>query len=111
MPRSEHQHYLWGNPAICCALLLGLSFLDDGWDLRPGTHNRIGGLPLHTYKDDGDFAVKPCAEILLTESEAEFLLDRGVMPLASIKEQDEVLLVRIQSIAEPAAPLSGCWNA
>jgi type VI secretion system protein ImpC len=111
MPLSEHQCYLWGNPAICAAYLLGQAFLDDGWDMRPGTHRRVQGLPLHTYKEDGEINVKPCAEVLMTESEAEFLLDKGIMPLASLKEKDEVMLVRFQSIAEPAAPLSGFWGS
>jgi hypothetical protein len=52
--------------------------------------------------------MKPCAEVLLTEKEADFLMERGIMPLASLKNQ-AVLLVRFQSIAQPAAALSGRW--
>ena len=53
---------------------------------------------------------KPCAEVLLTENEADFLLNTGLMPLASLKGQDAVLLVRLQSISELPAALAGRWN-
>jgi type VI secretion system protein ImpC len=109
MPESEHSQYLWGSPAIACMYLLGLSFQDDGWDLRPGTQRRIEGLPLHTYRDSSGIEIKPCAEFLMTEKDAEFLMEAGIMPLATLKEQDTALLVRFQSIAEPLAPLSGRW--
>jgi hypothetical protein len=42
----------------------------------------------------------------MTEQDAEALLDAGLMPLASLKEQDGVLLVRFQSISDPAASLA-----
>src|SRR5260221_10357036 len=51
MPKSVHQDYLWGNPAFCCALLLGQAFETYGWNLRPGVHRQIDGLPLHVYHE------------------------------------------------------------
>jgi len=110
MPKSVHQDYLWGNPAFGCAYLLGRAFETYGWNLRPGVHRQIDGLPLHMYQEDGGLVVKPCAEVLLTEKEADFLMDQGIMPLASLKNQDAVLLVRFQSIAQPVAALSGRWS-
>jgi len=106
----EHDRYLWGNPAFACALLLATSFAAAGWDLQPGMHSDIAGLPLHLYQDDGETVSKPCAEVLLTERAAAHLLDRGIMPLASLKGTDAVKLVRFQSVAGPAAPLSGPWK-
>ncbi len=104
----EHRQYLWGNPAIACAYLVGQSFLSEGWDLRPGTHT-ISGLPLHTYESDGEPQLKPCAEVLMTETDAESILEQGCMPLVSIKNHDSVRLLRFQSIAQPLAPLRGPW--
>jgi type VI secretion system protein ImpC len=106
----EHDRYLWGNPAFACALLLATSFAATGWDLQPGMHSDIAGLPLHLYEDDGETVSKPCAEVLLTERAAAHLLDRGIMPLASLKDADAVKLVRFQSVASPSAPLSGPWK-
>jgi type VI secretion system protein ImpC len=109
-PKPEHEHYLWGHPAVACAYLLGEAFTRFGWDMRPGAVQEIDGLPAHTYREDGETQLKPCAEVLLTEDAAEILLDRGFMPLASIKGTDRVRLVRFQSVAEPPASLAGRWN-
>ena len=106
MPKSEHGAYLWGNPAFFCAFLLGKSYLEQGWGMTR-LQRRIDGLPLHVYREDGEQVAKPCAEILMTEKDAESLLDAGFMPVASIKEQPAAMVVRFQSIAEPLAPLAG----
>jgi type VI secretion system protein ImpC len=106
----EHERYLWGHPAIACAYLMGEAFTRYGWSMRPGAVQEIDGLPAHTYREDGESQLKPCAEVLLTEDAAETLIDRGFMPLASIKGTDSVRLVRFQSVADPPAPLAGRWS-
>ena len=106
----DHQNYLWANPAFACAYLLGQAFSSDGWNLRPGVHEEIRGLPLHVYQAGGEKRLKPCAELLMTESDAEWILEQGLMPLVSLKNEDAVRLLRFQSIAEPLAPLSGRWS-
>ena len=110
-PRSPSTSVISGAiPAIACAYLLGEAFTRFGWHMRPGAVQEIDGLPAHTYRKDGETQLKPCAEVLLTEDAAEMLLDRGFMPLASIKGTDRVRLVRFQSVADPPAPLAGRWN-
>ena len=106
----EHESYLWGNPIFACVYLLGEAFQRAGWDMRPGLAREIDGLPLHVHKEDGESRAKPCAEVLMTEEGAEALLENGVMPLASIRNQDTVRLIRFQSIADPLAPLAGRWR-
>lgn len=107
----EHEDYLWGNPAFACALLLAQSFSEDGWQMRPGSHNEIDRLPLHTYKHNGETELQPCAEALLTEEAAQKILECGLMPLVSLKGTDAVKLVRVQSIKEPLRTLAGRWNS
>jgi type VI secretion system protein ImpC len=106
----DHQDYLWANPAFACVYLLGQAFSSDGWNLRPGVNEEIRGLPLHVYEVGGEKRLKPCAELLMTESDAEWILEQGLMPLVSFKNEDAVRLLRFQSIAEPLAPLSGRWS-
>ncbi|HEX3748176.1 MAG TPA: type VI secretion system contractile sheath large subunit [Bryobacteraceae bacterium] len=106
MPQSEHGSYLWGNPAFLCAYLLGKSYLQQGWGMTR-IERRLDNLPMHVYREDGEPVAKPCAEVLMTEKEAETLLEAGFMPVASIKEQPAAMVVRFQSIAEPLAPLAG----
>lgn len=105
-----HDEYLWGNPAIVCALLLAESFTASGWALTPGERLDVENLPLHVTRTDGEATAKPCAEALLTERAARAMLDSGVMPLASMKGRDAVRLLRFQSIAAPAASLAGRWE-
>lgn len=106
----DHRDYLWANPAFACAYLLGQAFSSDGWNLRPGVNEKISGLPLHVYEMGGEKRLKPCAELLMTESDAEWILEQGLMPLVSLKNEDAVRLLRFQSIAEPLAPLPGRWS-
>ncbi|MBK5294733.1 MAG: type VI secretion system contractile sheath large subunit [Acidobacteriia bacterium] len=106
----DHDRYLWANPSFACLVLLAESFASRGWDFRPGMHLNLDGLPLHSYEKDGAHILQPCAEYLMTEKTANHLLERGLMPLASLKESDSARLVRFQSIAMPAAPLAGRWG-
>jgi type VI secretion system protein ImpC len=106
----EHDHYLWGNPAFACVYLLTQVFTHYGWDLRPGVILDIEGLPLHLYKAQGETRVKPCAEVVLTDRAAETILDKGLMPLLSFRNQDKIQLARFQSIADPLTHLAGRWG-
>ncbi|HTP94254.1 MAG TPA: type VI secretion system contractile sheath large subunit [Burkholderiales bacterium] len=106
----QHAHYLWGNPCFACALLLGRSFSQSGWDFPSALELNVDGLPLHTYRQAGETRIKPCAEIWLTERAANRMIECGAMPLASLKDTDSVRLVRLQSIATPASRLAARWN-
>lgn len=107
MPGAPAHHaYLWGNPAIACACLLGQAFNRDGWEMRARSMGRIDGIPLHTWPDRD---ATPPAEFWMTERFASEIADAGVMPLASVKHSDAILLVRFQSIADPPQPLAGPW--
>jgi type VI secretion system protein ImpC len=109
---TEHDHdrLLWGNPAILCACLLADSFEEEGWRMRPGKHSNIGGLPVYVYQEDGEAVAQPCAESVMTERAAQEVLNRGVMCIASLKDTDEVRLVRFQSVTKPPTPLAGLWQ-
>jgi len=108
--KPEHERYLWGHPALACAYLLGEAFSRYGWNMRPGMVDIVDGLPAHVYKDDGGAAMKPCAEVLLTEEAAQRLLDCGFIPLVSIRDSDRVRVLRMQSLALEPAPLAGRWR-
>ena len=105
-----HERYLWGNPVLACALLLGQAFSRQGWRMRPGEVDEIASLPLHVYQQDGESRTKPCAEVVLTQRAAELIMERGFMPLLSFVNQDRVRLARFQSIAEPPTRLAGPWS-
>jgi type VI secretion system protein ImpC len=106
----HHDYYLWGNPSFACVCLLAQAFSHYGWDLRPGAIQYIEGLPLHIYKEHGETRVKPCAEVALTERAVESIIEKGIMPLLSFKNQDKVRLARFQSLANPPTNLIGRWG-
>ena len=108
---AAHENYLWGSPAFACALLLAESFAEQGWELRPGTISEISGLPVYIYAVEGEFHTLPCAEVLMTQTAAEKMMEKGFMPLASLKDQPTVRLVRFQAIADPLSSLAGRWRA
>ena len=106
----NHEDYLWGNPCFACVYLLAKAFNLYGWDIRPGFIQEIEGLPLHLYREWGESRIKPCAEVVLTKRAAEIILDMGIMPLLSFRNQDTVRLARFQSLADPVSLLAGRWG-
>ena len=107
----NHEHFCWGNPLFACLVLLGQAFSESGWEMRPGSIKDIEGLPIHVYQNgSGETVTKPCAEVLFTEETVEALLERGLMPLISFKNQDQIRLARFQSLTSPPTALMGRWN-
>jgi len=102
-----HEALLWGNPALALLLLVGRAFSASGWDFEPGDEREIGDLPAVTIELDGERELVPCAEVLLGEQRANLMLAAGLMPVASHKHANAVTVMRLQSIAEPAAALAG----
>jgi type VI secretion system ImpC/EvpB family protein/type VI secretion system ImpB/VipA family protein len=97
----DHECFLWGNAALACALVIARVLQgDDGAD--PG---QLAGLPAYVTGDGDESHVQPCAELWLNERALGAILDRGIMPLVSVKDTDVVRLVRLQSIADPPTAL------
>lgn len=107
---SEHDNYLWSNPAFACALLLAQTYRKNGWEMSQGFQLNLTDLPTHIFKKGGETKTKPCAEILMTEAICQKVLDEGLMPLISYKNSDRVQLGRFQSVALPPKALAGRWS-
>lgn len=102
-----HECYLWASPAFLCGHRLINSFADDGWEMElGGVGGEIGGLPVHSFKADGEKQAKPCAEAWLSEKAADVILSHGLMPVLSVRGRDSVILVSLRSISDPASPLA-----
>ena len=102
--KPEHDAFLWGNPALACAVVIARVLEVDSVDSDAGT---ITGLPAYVSTRDGEPHLQPCAEVGLTERAIEAMLARGIMPLVNLKDRDAARLVRLQSIADPPAALAG----
>jgi len=106
----DHAAFLWANPTLALAGLLADCFVSEGWSMQPGGALDIGELPAYSYTEDGESKMLPCAEILMPEASAEQILNRGIMPIVSFRNQDRARLLRFESIADPLAPLRGPWE-
>lgn len=90
---GAHDYYLWGNGAY---LLLQALTQADG-DTVGACH--LGDLPLHVYRDeDGDEALKPCAEFYLPEGAVTTLEEAGFTVLQSVQNSNSILVQRWRSI-------------
>ena len=92
-----HDNYLWGNAALACLAVLARADADN---------LNLDGLPAHTYKDGSDWAMKPCSEILMTETQVLALIDLGLMPLISYQDRPRVRLAGFRSITGKPLPLA-----
>jgi type VI secretion system protein ImpC len=106
----EAEAYLWGPPAVVLGVLFAQAFAASGWEMSPGPGMDLGGLPVHVRKDGHATEMTPCAEMWLSDPQADELLQQGLMPLQSIRGRDAVRLTRVQSIRAPAASLGGPWG-
>lgn len=105
----KHENYLWINPCFAAAFLLAKSYRQFGWEMGQALQTDIENLPLYLYKEENESKTKPCAEIVLTESLAENILDQGLMPLISFRDSDRIRLLRFQSISSTVKNLGGRW--
>ena len=87
-------------------LVLAQSYATSGWNISCETLAQIDDLPLHAYRVDGESEIKPCAEVLLTDTGAERLASVGILPVRSVLNQAAVQLARLRSIASSGASVS-----
>jgi type VI secretion system protein ImpC len=105
-----HAHYLWGNAAFACALVVGREFSNDGWDMRLNGAHDIGELPAHTYRLDGEAHMQPCAEINLSERSGDVLFKAGLIALYSHKHRNAVQVPALASLGLISSTLNGAWG-
>ena len=99
----DHDAYLWGNPALLCALAIGSAVADGE---APPTNATVERMPLYVARVDGEPTTIPCAEALLGQRAVVHLVDRGLTALATQRDGDAVFVPRLQSLAMPPRPLS-----
>ncbi len=107
---DETDALLWGSAGIAVARLLAEAFADEGWSMSGAGHQRLDDLPAYSYRLDGEMHLVPAVGVYLVERAAEALLALGVMPLVAARNAAVVQLLRVQSVASPAAALHGTWT-
>jgi type VI secretion system protein ImpC len=96
----KHAEYLWGHPALAVLAVLVRMSPDDAGD----TNLDLRGLPVHNYQIDGEWTMTPCAEVWMTEQHVRALIDLGMIPLVSFRDQDRVRVAGLRAITGAAMP-------
>jgi type VI secretion system protein ImpC len=104
---TDHEAYLWGNPALACGMVLAARFLDEPADMRASGPLEIEDLPACVRNIDGERQLMPCAEVLLPIRVGEELQRRGMIALLSHSDRNAVRILDLRSVAEPTLSLAG----
>ncbi|MCL5777307.1 type VI secretion system contractile sheath large subunit [Limibaculum sp. FT325] len=100
---------LWANPVVLAAILLAETARQGGAKMSLGQVMSIGDMPFHYMTDaHGDQVALPCTERLLTTRTAAEVVERGFMPVLSMKGRNEVRLGSFQSLGR--SELAGPWG-
>ncbi len=102
---TEHEAFLWGNPALLCAYLLADACTGTGGRFGGTGSGDIGELPVFQFTADGERTRKPCAEAWLVDRAVERITSCGVTAVQSFKGRDAVRVSEILSITEPRSAL------
>lgn len=103
--------FLWINPSFAAVLLLAQSYRLYGWEMGQAILRDIENLPLYFYQENDETKTIPCAEIVLTESMLESILEQGLLPLISFRDAGRIRIPRFQSVNASVAVLKGRWNS
>lgn len=100
---------LWANPAVLVTILLARSFKQNGKAMNLGSVMSLGGIPYHFVNDRyGDQVALPCTERNITLAKHEHSVQRGYMPVLSVKGRDEIRLGSFNSVA--GQEILGQWS-
>ncbi len=106
----NHEYYLWGNSAYLQLLLLIQNYNQHQWNFKLGQAHPVGDMPLHIKTEDNETTIKPCAEVLLSDRTAQELYDQGISVIRSVKNQDKIVVPRVNALAF-SQELKGKWNS
>lgn len=106
----KHDEYLWINPCFAYILAIAREFQENEWDINQNTALTIDNLPMHMYRLDEVTKTKPCAEIEMTETNYNFILEQGLMTLISLRDSDKIRLSALRSISDKSSLLKGKWS-
>lgn len=97
----------WGSPVWLACAAVGNGYNESGWSLDTSAVSQFSDLPVYyDPADDGD--AHPCGEYLLTDEESSKLMDLGLSPVISFKNQDRVQIRGLQSLR--GGKLQGPWK-
>lgn len=99
---TAHEAYLWGNAALLCAAAIAQRWVEDEVAQSVPT---LLDLPYHLRGENGDRSMQACAEVYLSEGTGRQIACRGLMPLLSVRDRNQIVLPWLLCIAQSEAGL------
>lgn len=97
----------WGSPVWLACTALANGYNEAGWSQDTSAVSQFSDLPVYyDPAEDGD--AHPCGECLLTDDELAKLMEIGLSPVISFKNQDRVQIRGLQSLR--GGKLQGPWK-
>ncbi len=97
-PRPEPERFLWGNPAIGCAYLLGRAHADE-LDFSGTGDLEIEDLPAVLYDDGTGQALQPPVEALISERAMTQIQAAGLIPMLGRRDSNSVRCADLTAVA------------
>jgi predicted component of type VI protein secretion system len=90
------QELLWGNSAFVVARV----FLRMAEDDASNDAQFFSDTPAFSFTKDGESILQPGTEVVLTETQANELLERGIMPLIGYQQQRGIRLLGVTTFLD-----------
>jgi type VI secretion system protein ImpC len=97
-PRPEPELFLWGNPAIGCAYLLGRAHADE-LDFSGTGDLEIEDLPAVLYNNGTGQALQPPVEALISERAMTQIQAAGLIPILGRRDSNSVRCTDLTAVA------------
>jgi predicted component of type VI protein secretion system len=95
-PQPKLQELLWGNAAFVAARVLLRMAEDDA----SNDAQFFSDTPAFSFAKDGESILQPGTEVVLTETQANELLERGIMPLIGYQQQRGIRLLGVTTFLD-----------
>lgn len=95
----EPDRFLWGNPALACAVLMAQAHTAGGACWPSPTGGDVLDLPTPLYRDAGGEAIQPPLEYLFNERAAAAVRDHGLIPFSSGRNTNRIATSAFMSLA------------
>jgi len=105
-PRPESARFLWGNPAIGCAYLLGRAHADE-LDFTGTGDLEVEDLPAVLYDDGTGQALQPPVEALISERAMNQIQSAGLIPMLGKRDANSVRCVDLSAVSSTTTRFVG----
>jgi type VI secretion system protein ImpC len=97
-PRPESARFLWGNPAIACAYLLGRAHAEESQLSDAGSLD-IEDLPTVLFDDGTGQALQPPVEALISERAMQQIQASGLIPMLGKRNANSVRCADLTAVS------------